>query len=674
MDELKNSSYRAVVFISRKKNIFIAGVDIEQIKKLKTTQDYTKAVEDGQEIFNRLEDLPMPVIAAIDGACVGGGCELALACDYRIATDDPSTKIGLPEVRLGLIPGFGGCVRLPRVIGLQASLDIILAGKTVVGKKAAKMGLVDECVPKGLLEQRVQLLVDDILSGKKGKCSKKFKPKGFMNGFLESLVGRGIVFSQAKKTVLKQTKGFYPAPLKALEVVKATYGCRDRTRSLDIEKKGFCVVALTDVSRYLINLFFLMEGVKKKTGVSSDVKARPVSRIGVLGAGVMGGGIAQLAADKGYLTRMKDVNHEALAVGFKAARDIWQKLLRRRKLTPYELNQKVALVSGGVDFSGFKQMDVVVEAIVEDMKVKKAVIAETATHCREDCIMATNTSSLSVTEMAEAHPRPENFVGMHFFNPVHKMPLVEVIRGEKTSDVTMTTIFELSKKMGKIPVVVRDRPGFLVNRLLLPWLAEGMFLLEDGVSVEKMDFYLSHDFGMPMGTCRLLDEIGWNVALKVLKKFQGAMGERVQVSELAEVLIQTGRLGKKSAKGFYLYDEKGKETGVDPSIYSDLNLEAPTDELSSEECIQRCIFQMINEASCALYEDEVVETAEELDLAMIMGTGFPPFRGGLLRYADSLGIKKIVETLEEYTVRWGDRFRPSSSLVKMVNTGKKFYS
>ena len=671
IDELRDSSYKAVVLISRKKNIFIAGADIEEIKCLNTEEEYAEAIELGQGIFNRLENLPMPTIAAIDGACVGGGCELVLACDYRIITDNKSTKIGLPEVRLGLIPGFGGCVRLPRVVGLQASLDIILSGKTVVGKKAVRMGLADECVPKELLEPRVQLLVNDVLSGKKGKRLKKFKSRGFVNGALESFVGRGIVLSRAKKMILKQTKGFYPAPLKALEVVKATYGSGNKTRSLEIEKKGFCEVAMTDVSQHLVNLFFLTEGVKKKT--SMNVEILSPSHVGILGAGVMGGGIAQLAADKGYRVRMRDISHEALATSFRTAQDIWKKLLQQRRMTKYELSQKMALISGGLDFSGFQQMDVIIEAIVEDMNIKKAVIAEMSAHCREGCIIATNTSSLSVTEMAEAHLRPDNFVGMHFFNPVHKMPLVEIIRGEKTSDVTTATIFELSKKMGKTPVVVKDSPAFLVNRLLLPWLAEGMFLLEEGMSVEKMEHYLSNDFGMPMGTCRLLDEVGWDTAVKVLKMFREAMGERIQVPNLAETLFQTDRLGKKNSKGFFLYGEGGKEMGVDPSVYSELHLETPKDKLSREECIQRCMFQMINEASRALCEDEVVDTASEVDLAMIMGTGFPPFRGGLLRYADFIGARKIVETLEEYAARLGDRFKPSQSLVEMVKNGKSFY-
>ncbi len=678
LEELKVSNYKAVVLISRKKNIFVAGADIGEMQTIHTAEEYSRVIESGQEIMNLLEDLPMPTVAAIDGACLGGGCELVLACDYRIVTDSPSMKIGLPEVRLGLIPGWGGCVRLPRVVGLQSALDVILAGKTLPGKKAVKMGLVDECVPKEILEQRVQLFIDDILTGKKGKRFKRFSPRNIMDRLMESFLGQRLVFREVKKTVLKMTKGFYPAPLKALEVIKSTYnlrGLQNRKRALEVERKAFCQVAVTDISEYLIQLFFLTEGAKRETGVSSGkkVETSTVNYVGVLGAGVMGGGIAYLAADKGYSTRMKDIQHESVALGLKSAHGIWSKKLQRRRITNHELNRKMSLISGGIDFSGFQQMDVVIEAVVEDIKVKKMVISEAASHCPGDCIMATNTSSLSVTELAKAHPHPENFLGMHFFNPVDKMPLVEVIRGVETCDQATATIVHLSKKMGKTPVVVKDSPGFLVNRLLLPWLLEGMFLLEEGMSIEVVDKFLSEDFGMPMGPFQLLDIVGLDTSMKALKVFKSSMGERMEEPKFGEVLIQSGRLGKKGSKGFYLYDGKGKEASVDPSIYSDLQLDSPADPMTCEECIQRCNFQMINEAARALYEDEVVAKPEDVDLATIMGLGFPPFRGGLLKYADSLGSQKVVEGLEEYASRWGQRFQPCQSLIDMAGKGSGFY-
>lgn len=671
IEELKSSNYKAVVLISKKPSIFIAGADIEEIKKVNKPEDFENMISQAHEIFNDFEDLPMPTIAAVHGACMGGGCELILTCDYRICTDAKETKIGLPEVQLGIIPGFGGCVRLPRVVGLQAALDIILAGKSVDGKKAKRIGLVDECIPKELMAERTAEFARSVIE--KGKRRKRFKAKGLMGSMMESAVGRPLVFSQAKKMVLKNTKGFYPAPLQALEVVKRTYGMSNREKALRIELEGFLKVAVTDISKNLINLFFMMEAVKKQTGVSSDVKPKKVKKIGVLGAGTMGGGIAQVAADKGFEVRMKDVKNEALALGFKHAQDIWMKKLKRKRLTQYEMEEKMSRITGGLDYAGFGNMDVVVEAIVEDMKIKKSVIGETAKHCPNDAIMATNTSSLSVTEMAEAHPKPENFLGMHFFNPVDKMPLVEVIRGPKTSDEATATIFDIAKKMGKTPVVVKDGPGFLVNRLLMPYMIEAMFMLEDGMAVEKVDRWYTHKFGMPMGPFRLMDEVGLDVCVKVVKIFSAALGERVQVPEVTEKMAKSDRLGKKNQKGFYLYDSNGKETGVDSSIYKDLGLGQPTNPLGEKECLERGIFVMINEAALALIEDKIVETPQDVDMAMIMGTGFPPFRGGLLRYADSLGSKYIVEELEEYASRHGARLKPTAPLSNMAKSNKSFY-
>ncbi len=541
--------------------------------------------------------------------------------------------------------------------------------------KAFKIGLVDECVPQQLLEKRALEMAEEAVAGKRKKRQKKFQPKDIASKLLET-VGRPVVYSQARKGVLKASKGFYPAPLKAIEVIRKTYGYTNREKALRTEMEGFVEVAVTDISKNLIDLFYMMESVKKQTGVSDpNIKALPVKHMAVLGAGTMGGGIAQVGADKGVEVRMKDINNEALAVGFKQAHEIFKKALDRRRITKYEFNQKMAHITAGLDYSGFGSQDVVVEAIVEDMAIKKKVIAETAKHCKDNCIMATNTSSLSVTEMAEAWPRPENFIGMHFFNPVNKMPLVEVIRGPKTSDLATATIFELSKTMGKTPVVVKDGPGFLVNRLLMPWMIEGMFLLEEGCNVETVDHYYTHKFGMPMGPFRLMDEVGLDVCIKVVKIFQKSLGDRIEVpTKIVEKLQASGRLGKKNNKGFYTYDDSGKETGPDRSIYADMGLSAPTNKLSEKEIIERGIFVMINEASLALIEDRIVEKPQDLDLAMIMGTGFPPFRGGLLKYADSLGSGYIVQELELYATRFGKRFTPSKPISNMAKSNRKFYS
>lgn len=675
LNELKRSSYKAVIFKSNKAKIFIAGADIEEIKGMNTKDQFNDAVQGGQDIMNQVEDLPMPTIAAINGACMGGGCEFVLACDYRIASEDSSTKIGLPEIQLGILPGFGGTQRLPRVIGLQAALDIILAGKSVNAKKALKIGLVDKMVHPNLLMDQATKWAQEIISKGGQKRRKKFEAKGFMNKVLEG-VGRGIVFKKAREGVMKATKGHYPAPLKALSVIEKTYGGSDREAGLRVEREGFCELGVTDISKNLIHVFYLTEMVKKQTGVSGvDVKPREVKAMGILGAGTMGGGIAYVAADKGIHVRMKDLNSEALSKGLKHASDLWMKLVKRKSIDKYQFQQKMDLVSVGTDYAGFKNLDVVVEAIVEDMGIKQKVIGECAGEMRPDAIIATNTSSLSVTEMSKGHPRPEFFAGMHFFNPVNKMPLVEVIRGEKTSDETIATIFELTKKMGKMPVVVKDGPGFLVNRLLLPYMAEAAFLLQEGMSIEVVDKAYVKEFGMPMGPFELMDEVGLDVCIKVLKIFKKAFGERIEMAPLMDKLAETGRLGRKNGKGFYHYGEDGKRGEVDASIYGALGLGTATNPYDSKECIERGVFAMVNECSLALIEDRIVETPHEVDLAMIMGTGFPPFRGGLLKYTDSVGTQYVADQLALYaSSRKAARLKPSTPLTNMAKSNRKFYT
>lgn len=674
--ELKKSSFKAVIFKSNKPKIYIAGADIEEIKSMTTKEQFDVAVKGGQDIMNMVEDLPMPTIAAINGACMGGGCEFILSCDYRIVSDDSSSKIGLPEIQLGILPGFGGTQRMPRVIGLQAALDIILAGKAVNPKKALKIGLVDKMVHPNLLEEQALKWAKEIIASGGKKRRKKFEPKGAMNKVLEGALGRGIVFKKAREGVLKATKGHYPAPLKALEVIQKTYGMSDRETGMRIEREGFCELGITDISKNLIHVFYLTEMVKKQNGVPGvEVKPRDVKGLGILGAGTMGGGIAYVAADKGIQVRMKDLNTDALGKGLKHASDLWMKLLKRKSIDKYQFQQKMDMVSVSTDYSGFKNLDVVVEAIVEDMGIKQKVIGECANNMRPDAIIATNTSSLSVTEMAKGHPRPEYFAGMHFFNPVNKMPLVEVIRGEKTSDETISTIYELSKKMGKMPVVVKDGPGFLVNRLLMPYMAEAAFLMQEGMSIEIVDKAYVKEFGMPMGPFELMDEVGLDVCLKVLKIFRKSFGERIEVAPCMEALEKSGRLGRKNGKGFYQYSEDGKRGDVDQSVYAALGLPQPTNPYDTKECIERGIFAMVNEVSLALVEDRIVETPHEVDLAMIMGTGFPPFRGGLMKYTDSIGTQYVADQLAMYAAnRKATRLKPSVPLTNMAKSNRKFYN
>jgi 3-hydroxyacyl-CoA dehydrogenase/enoyl-CoA hydratase/3-hydroxybutyryl-CoA epimerase len=372
---------------------------------------------------------------------------------------------------------------------------------------------------------------------------------------------------------------------------------------------------------------------------------------------------------------MKDLSSDALGKGIKHASDLWMKLVKRKSIDEFQYKQKMSLVSATTDYSGFGQLDVVIEAIVEDMGIKQKVIGETATYCKADAIIATNTSSLSVNEMSKGHPRPEFFAGMHFFNPVNKMPLVEVIRGEKTSDQTIATIYELTKKMGKMPVVVKDGPGFLVNRLLLPYMAEAAFLLQEGMAIDVVDRMYKKEFGMPMGPFRLMDEVGLDVCIKVLKIFKKAFGDRVEMAPCMDLLEKAKLLGRKGNKGFYTFVEEGKniQEQVNPDIYTTLSLPNPMNPLSNKECLERGIFAMVNECSRALFDDEIVKTPHEVDLAMIMGTGFPPFRGGLTKYADSLGAKYIVDQLKNYSGKGAKRLAPAPALIKLAEGKNKFY-
>ncbi|NUM80728.1 enoyl-CoA hydratase/isomerase family protein [bacterium] len=666
---LQNASViKACIISSAKDGIFIVGADIDEIKNITDVRTGEAAASAGQAIFTKIERLPFPVIALINGACMGGGTELALACHYRLATDHSKTRIGLPEVLLGIIPGFGGTQRLPRLIGLQRSLQLILTGKTLDAVRAYKNALVDKVVPASFSEKYADEFVAEILSGKKQKYIQRRKIKGLSNRLLES-IGKGLVFSQARKSVLKQTKGHYPAPLKALQAVKEGFS-KSLDAGLKIEARYLGAMIVTPTSKNLIRIYYLTELIKKSNGISKNgIQPKDFRYTGVLGAGVMGGGIAQLFAANDVDVRLKDINHQAIALGLSSARKVFEGQVKRKRITKKELDRKMAFITGSLDYEGFRRSELVVEAIVENMEIKKKVIAELDEHVGTDTIIASNTSSLSITEMATACKHPENFIGMHFFNPVHRMPLVEIIRGARTSDETVASIYQFSKKIGKTPIVVKDGPGFLVNRLLMPYLNEAGFLLEEGVRIETLDKTMT-DFGMPMGPCLLLDEVGIDVAYKVGHIFQEAFGSRVQGSHAVEKLYNDKRLGKKGGRGFYKH-ANGKPV-VDPSVYA-LIQPRPTPGISSENMIQRMTYAMINEAAMCIAEG-IAEKPEDIDIGMIFGTGFPPFRGGLLRYADTEGLDKIVSTLEQFSGKFGERFKPCNYLLQMQKSNKNFYT
>jgi len=656
LDTIAASDATKLIIASRKRGIFIAGADITEFTTVSGIDDAKAFVKLGQQVFTKLQNLKQTTVAAIDGVCLGGGCELALSCDWRVMSDSPKAQIGLPEVKLGIFPAWGGTTKLPRLIGLPGALDMILNGKAFDGKRAKRAGLVDEVVESGIVLQVAKKFAD------RGKRKGGRRTKFYIEG---NPLARNLIFGKARKAVL-QTKGHYPAPLKAIEVMEYAMSAGVE-RGMQREADEAASLVNNDVAKNLVQLFFLMEESKKDPFAAQP---RDVSYVGVLGAGVMGGGIAQIVADKTDAeVRMRDINWKAIGGGMKAASKVWRRKVERRSMTRGEMARKLARITGTTDWSGFKRADVVIEAVVESIPIKRQVLAEFEALAKPDAIFATNTSTIPITQIAAEAKRPENVVGMHFFNPVDRMPLVEIIRGEKTSEVAMVTTAALARKLGKTVVYCNDGPGFIVNRILGPYMNESGFLLEEGNSIESLDKAMV-DFGMPMGPMALLDEVGIDVAAKVAGILIEAFGARMQKSGVVEKLYADGRHGKKNGKGLYIYDD-GKRKGPDTSVYKVLGIRSPK-PADAKVVVERMVLAMINEASLILHE-KIVASAAELDLAMIMGTGFPPFRGGLLRYADALGVPYIVSRLDELSSSVGPRFRPNEPLKRLADRDGKFY-
>ena len=650
---------KALIIRSGKEGSFIAGADISEIGAITDPREGAQKAAIGQSVFTRISRLPMMTIAAIDGVCLGGGTELSLACNYRIGSDRKETKIGLPEVQLGILPGFGGTTRLPRLIGLSAALQIMLTGKPVDSRKAVKIGLLDERMHPAILYRRAAEIA------RSGRLPLR-KKRALTSRLLDDTApGRKLVLQQAHKQVMKETRGHYPAPLRILEILPHMLSA-DIDESLRIEAKNLGELIVTDVSKNLIHVFRLSEAAKK---AAPDVEPRTVDRVAVLGAGVMGGGIAQLLAYRGLEVRLKDIKPDAIGLGLRHAQQAFDKAVKRRRLEKREAKKMMQRISPTLDYSGFGASDVVIEAVIERMDVKKAVLREAETNA-PGAIISSNTSSLSITEMQNALSRPRDFAGMHFFNPVDRMPLVEVVRGAQSSDEAVATVFALARRLEKTPVIVKDGAGFLVNRILAPYLNEAGWLLTDGVSVQEVDKALL-DFGMPMGPFRLLDEIGLDVASHVAQLMFEAFGERMAPAPGMAGLAKTKRLGKKGGLGFYTYED-GKAKDVDESMYEAVGVSKPNRNLAKSEIQNRCVMIMINEAARIL-EAGIVATPGDVDVGMIFGTGFPPFRGGLLKYADTVGIARVVETLQRYERELGPRFAVAPLLQRKASGNGKFY-
>jgi 3-hydroxyacyl-CoA dehydrogenase/enoyl-CoA hydratase/3-hydroxybutyryl-CoA epimerase len=670
----RDDNIRGAVLMSGKADNFIAGADIDEFMTLRDAADAERLSREGQALIDRFEKSRIPFVAAIHGACLGGGLEATLACTWRIASDHPKTVLGLPEVQLGLIPGAGGTQRLPQIVGLRNALDMILKGKNVRAKKALQIGLVDELVHPAILKR---IAIERARELGNGTRTRTKKSNGLVAKTTETLldgnpVGRNFVLKKAREATLKQTHGNYPAPLAAIDAITAGYekggaiGYREEARL-------FGEMAMTPESKQLIFLFFATTALKKDTGLPEgrSAPAQPIHKLGVIGSGFMGAGIASIAVQQGTKVRMKDADPGRVAKGFAAVNDVLRERLKRKQITKTQYNDMFSLLSGTVDYSGFANVDIVIEAVFEDLNVKHTVLREVEAVMPATAIFATNTSTIPIARIADASWRPERVVGMHFFSPVHKMPLLEVIVTPRTADSVVATVVAYGKALGKTVIVVNDGPGFYANRILSPYINEAGRLLDEGVSIEAIDEALV-TFGFPVGPITLLDEVGLDIAGKAGQIMYDAFGARFTPSESIRRVIEAGRYGRKSRRGFYQYDSSGKKGGVDPSVYDIFAPGHARTELPADEIQRRTVYSMLNEAARCL-EDKIIRSPRDGDIGAVFGIGFPPFRGGPFRYIDSIGVKELVDQLEELNGRFPGRFEPAQILLDMARSNARFY-
>ncbi|MGV3708500.1 MAG: fatty acid oxidation complex subunit alpha FadJ [Gemmatimonas sp.] len=667
----RNPQYIGAVLMSAKKDTWIAGADIEELAALRTPLQGEELSRAAHVVMNKVEEMDKPVVAAIHGAALGGGLETALACHHRIVTEHPRSVLAFPEVQLGLLPGAGGTQRLPRTIGLQAALDMMLTGKNIRPKKALQMGLVHEMVHPAILRS---VAIDRVRKLSRGeKLPIKEREHGAASILLEdNPIGRAVVFRQARETVLKKTKGHFPAPLAIIDVVHRGYS-DGVTAGYNEEARKFGDLAVSDVSRQLVYLFFATTALKRDTGVpaGSHATALPVNKLGVLGAGFMGAGIASVAVQQGTMVRLKDAGYDRLAKGYAAVREVIRERLRKRQITRTQHDDMMSLVGTTVDYSGFANTDLVIEAVFEDLTVKQTVLREIEARAPR-AIFATNTSTIPIASIAATAARPDNVIGMHFFSPVHKMPLLEVIVTPQTSPETTVTAVEYGRKLGKTVIVVRDGPGFYVNRILAPYLNECGRLLDDGASIEAVDAAML-DFGFPVGGLTLLDEVGLDIAGKSGPILVAAFGDRMAPSITLQRVIESGRLGRKAGKGFYTYDANGKRSHADAAVYAMSPAGSQRREIDPLTMQHRAVLPMLNEAVRCL-EDGIIASPRDGDIGAVFGIGFPPFRGGPFRYLDTMGLAEAVRLLDELNRQFPGRYEPARMLREMAGRGTQFHT
>ena len=663
----QDARVRAVAFFSGKPDNFIAGADIEEFVQLSSAAEAERLSAEGQEMLDRVARFPKPVAVGIHGACLGGGFEFALACHYRVATDHPRTQIGLPEIQLGILPAAGGCQRLPRLVGLRAALDMILAGKTERAQKAFRVGMLDELVHPALLRPVTLAAAKRMADG--------WRPRRKGQRGLAALLldrtppGRALVFRTARRQVVRRTGGHYPAPLAAIDAVRhgLSAGIRE---GLKREAQLFGQLAVTDVSRKLVQIFFATTALKKDSGVEGAPTPVDVKRLAIVGAGFMGAGIGGTAVSQARVdVRMKDADLARVTAGLEAARAILDDRLTRRRITRYEHRRLVALLSGSDTYAGFGRADLVIEAVFEDLAVKQKVLREVEPQTPAHAIFASNTSTIPITRIATGAARPERVIGMHFFSPVAKMPLLEVIPGARTAPEVIATAVAFGRRMGKTVIVVKDAPGFWINRILGPYVNEAAYLLLEGARIDDID-RLMVEWGFPVGPITLLDEVGLDVAEKAAGVLQAAFGERLAPAPALAGLVKSGRLGRKAGRGVYRY-EKGRKQGVDESVYGLVGRQ-PNGGPRAAEIVQRLVLAMLNEAARAV-GDGIVRSPRDGDVGALFGIGFPPFRGGPLRHADDLGAARVVDDLQRLSDRLGPRVTPCEVLRDLAQRESRFY-
>ena len=676
----RDRTIRGAVIISGKPDIFIAGADIEQFLEFRVPADAENAAKFGQVLLSAVEKARVPVVAAIHGACLGGGLEMALACRYRICTDHPKTVLALPEVQLGLIPGMGGTQRLPRLVGASNALDMILTGRNIRAKKAQQMGLVDEMVHPSILRdlavRRAAELADGTLRPSRGG-------KGLMAAALDgNPIGRTVVYRKAREGVLEKTHGHYPAPLAAIDVVK--YGLANGLeKGLAEEARVFGQMALTPVSRELVFLFFATTALKKDFGVPEAEVAgakREVRKVGVLGAGFMGAGITSVAVQQGTLVRLKDTDASRVGKGLAAVRDVLKERLVKKQITRQQFDDYMALAGGTTEYTGFGNVDLVIEAVFEDLALKHSVLQVVEQLVPASTVIASNTSTIPIRSIAQALKHRDRVVGMHFFSPVHKMPLLEVIVTAETRSEATVTAVAYGRTLGKTVIVVNDGPGFYTTRILAAYMNEAGRLLDESVAVDALDKALV-DFGFPVGPITLMDEVGLDVGGKVGLVMVEAFGARMMPGEGVRRVVESGRTGRKGRKGFYLYDEHGKKGGVDPSVYELIHQGdrraapqrmGPVVGIEGDEVAERCVLSMVNEAARCL-EEGILRSPRDGDIGAVFGLGFPPFRGGPFRYMDAVGIDEVVRRLSLLDSRFPGRFTPAGLLRERARAARRFY-